>query len=140
MSIFRITGATLAAVVLASSVSAASPEREAAGWAKWVDFGQGILDAREESTIGPLNQACKGVRGMLISQGFQFPYWAQQQMMLCDGLSAIAKGDRKDACKTLKSASKELGKAKPVVLEPRAEPMASSLKRIADDAVAINHC
>ena len=138
---FRIAGLAAAAFVFASSAaSAASPEKEAAGWARWVDFGQGIIDADKVGTLAPMNQACKGVTGMMISQGFQFPYWAQQQMMLCTGLGYIAKGDRRNACKTLKAVSRELGKAKPVEVEPRAEPMARELKRIADTGLSANRC
>lgn len=145
MSGFRITGLAVAAAVFASgalapAAFAASPEKEAAGWAKWVDFGQGILDANETSELAPLNQACKGVTGMMVSQGFQFPYWAQQQMMLCTGLGYVKKGDRKNTCKTLKAVSREFGKARPVEIEPRAEPMARKLKDIADTALSVNRC
>lgn len=140
MNPFRVTGLAAATLVLASSALAASPDPEAAGWAKWVEFGQGILDADQQSTLAPLNQACKGVTGMMVSQGFQFPYWAQQQIMLCQGLASVARNDRRNACKTLKSVSKELGKARPVEIEPRAEPMARSLKAIADTAISVNRC
>lgn len=130
-----------AVLVLASTAaSAASPEKEAAGWAKWVDFGQGIIDATDQESIAALNAACKGVTGMTISQGFQFPYWAQQQIQLCTGLGYIAKGDRKSACKTLKAVSRELAKAKPVEVEPRAEPMARRLKALADISLEVNKC
>lgn len=141
MSGFRIAGLVLAAAVFASSAaSAASPEKEAAGWAKWVEFNQGILDANEQQSLAPLTQACKGVTGMMISQGFQFPYWAQQSMMLCQGIGYVSKGNRKSACKTLKAVSRELAKAKPVEIEPRAEPMARELKKIADGALEVNRC
>lgn len=138
---FRIAGLAVAALVFASSAaSAASPEKEAAGWAKWVAFNQGILDANEAQSMGPIRDACKGVTGMMISQGFQFPYWAQQSMMLCTGIGYLDKGDRKSACKTLKAVSKELAKAKPVEVEPRAEPIARQLKEIADGALRVNRC
>jgi len=140
MNAFRIAGLTAAFAVLASSALAASPEKEAAGWAKWVEFNQGILDANEQQSLAPLNQACKGVTGMMISQGFQFPYWAQQSMMLCQGVGYITKGNRKNACKTLKAVSRELGKAKPVEVEPRAEPIARQLKELADGALGANRC
>ncbi|MES2033765.1 MAG: hypothetical protein V4466_06295 [Pseudomonadota bacterium] len=138
---FHIAGlAAVALVFAASAASAASPEKEAAGWAKWVDFNQGILDANDQQSLAPLNQACKGVTGMMVAQGFQFPYWAQQSMMLCQGVGDVAKGNRKAACKTLKAVSKELAKAKPVEIEPRAEPIARQLKEIADGALSVNRC
>lgn len=141
MKAFRIAGLAVAALVFASgAASAASPEKEAAGWAKWVDFNQGILDANESQSMGPLKGACKGVTGMMVSQGFQFPYWAQQSMMFCQGVGYLDKGDRKAACKTLKAVSKELAKAKPVEVEPRAEPIARKLKEIADGALSVNRC
>lgn len=135
-----VTAAVAASLLLASTASAASPEKEAAGWAKWADFGEGLIAAHERGTISGMKDACTGVTRMMISQGFQFPYWAQQQMMFCTGMGYIAADNRKAACKTLKPVSKELAKAKPVAAEARAEPIARRLKEITDGALEVNGC
>ncbi|HSD18353.1 MAG TPA: hypothetical protein VLC71_13985 [Thermomonas sp.] len=69
--------ACMLAIGLPVSTFAASPEREAAGWKHWADFSANIVAHVGEvhCDAAGAEAAGKGVTGMTISQGFQFPYW-----------------------------------------------------------------
>lgn len=156
----RITAITLActiAVGLPLFASAASPEREAAGWKTWADFTENIAANVGEGgyNAAGVKSACKGVTGMTISQGFQFPYWGQSVIQACqvydnvgdfneffsagdDLRKKIRKRMQKTVCKQAKAVAENLGKAQPVASEPRAQPLAfelaESMGRIYDAA------
>lgn len=146
-----------ALLCLAWSAQAASPEKEAAGWTKWADFTSGVVAAtKSEKFDAPaIKAACKGAMGVVIGQGFAFPYWAQNVMTACRAFSVfndvdkktdagIAEGnqdeffsasarkmlkrEKKGLCRDVSRISYELGKATPVASEPRAQPLALELK------------
>ncbi|MEO8159770.1 MAG: hypothetical protein ABI588_00010 [Arenimonas sp.] len=155
----------LGVLSLSFASQAASPEKEAAGWAKWADFTSGVVDATksERFDAAAVKAACKGATGVLIGQGFQFPYWAQNVMMACRAFSIfddvdkktdagvdkgnkddffsgnarkILKREKKALCRDVASISKELGKATPIASEPRAQPLALELK-VQMDMIAV---
>ena len=154
----RIRYTALASLLCLSFASqAASPEKEAAGWAKWADFTSGVIDATKADQFDAqgIKEACKGATGVVIGQGFQFPYWAQNVLMACRAFKIfddvdkktdagvdkgnrdeffsgnarkILKREKKALCRDVASISKDLGKATPVASEPRAQPLALALK------------
>lgn len=158
--IHRIAACALACALGAfvpQPASAASPEREAAGWKNWADFtanivanvGEGHYDA------AGVKAACKGVTGMTIGQGFQFPYWGQSVIQAChvyedvgdfnaffsvgnDQRKAIRKRMNKNVCKDAERVAGNLGKATAIASEPRAQQLAfdlaESMGRIYDAA------
>ena len=157
----RITAVALActfAIGLALPASAASPEREAAGWKNWADFAQEIVaNVGEDAYNGAgVKTACKGVTGMTIGQGFQFPYWGQRIIGACNvysqlgnvngniGMASVGeykkvfKRMKKSLCRDSEAVAKDLGKATPIASEPRAQQLAfelaESMGRIYDAA------
>ena len=153
-----IRNITLGGLLCLSFASvAATPEKEAAGWAKWADFTSGVVDATKAQPFDApaIKTACEGATGVVTGQGFQFPYWAQNVMMACRAFKIfkdvdqkteagidtgnkdeffsgnarkILKREKKALCRDVASISKELGKATPVASEPRAQPLALELK------------
>lgn len=139
------------------SASSASPEREAAGWKNWADFTANIAANVGEGhyNAAGVKAACKGVTGMTIGQGFQFPYWGQSVIQACavyedvgdfneffsvgnDQRKAIRKRMQKNVCKQAERVAGNLGKATPIASEPRAQQLAfdlaESMGRIYDAA------
>jgi hypothetical protein len=158
-------GLRLAALaVVLSSVSsiamAADPGREAAGWKNWADFTGNIAANVGENDYNAtgVKSACKGVTGMTIGQGFQFPYWGQSVIQACqvyaelgdvngnlgmasssdDLLKKIFKRKKKSLCKDSERVAENLGKATAIASEPRAQQLAfdlaESMGRIYDAA------
>ena len=158
-------GLRLAAFAIAlSSVSsialAASPEREATGWKNWADFTENVATNVDEDSYSAagVKAACKGVTGLTIGQGFQFPYWGQSVIQACqvyaelgdvngnlamasssnDLLKKIFKRQKKSLCKDSERVAENLGKATPIASEPRAQQLAfdlaESMGRIYDAA------
>lgn len=156
----RIAAAALVCALasgLPLSASAASPEREAAGWKNWADFTANIAANVGEGhyNAAGVKAACKGVTGMTIGQGFQFPYWGQSVIQACqvyedvgdfneffsignDQRKAIRKRMQKSVCKQAERVAGNLGKATPIASEPRAQELAfdlaESMGRIYDAA------
>ncbi|RYY22627.1 MAG: hypothetical protein EOP62_22710 [Sphingomonadales bacterium] len=102
-----------------------------AGWAKWVERAERIeaaIDSGEGRFKTEIKSACSGVTGTLISQGFQFPYWAQGLIQVCTVLKDnwIYKSS-KAQCKDVKHVIAILNKAIPVPEAPRAEPIAKHI-------------
>lgn len=145
------------AVGLPLSALAANPEREAAGWKNWADFTANIAAnvGEDNYNAAGVKAACKGVTGMTIGQGFQFPYWGQSVIQAChvyedvgdfneffsvgnDQRKAIRKRMNKNLCKDAERVAGNLGKATPIASEPRAQQLAfdlaESMGRIYDAA------
>lgn len=145
------------AVGVPLSALAANPEREAAGWKNWADFTANIAANVGEGNYNAagVKAACKGVTGMTIGQGFQFPYWGQSVIQACqvyddvgdfneffsvgnDQRKKIRKRMNKSLCKDAERVAGNLGKATPVASEPRAQQLAfdlaESMGRIYDAA------
>ena len=158
-------GLRLAALaVVLSSVSsiamAADPGREAAGWKNWADFTENVVAnvGENDYNAAGVKAACKGVTGMTIGQGFQFPYWGQSVMRACqvydqlgdvngnigmasvdnDLLKKVFKRKKKSLCKGSEDVAEDLSKATPIASEPRAQQLAfdlaESMGRIYDAA------
>lgn len=158
-------GLRLAALaVVLSSVSsiamAADPGREAVGWKNWADFTENVVAnvGENDYNAAGVKAACKGVTGMTIGQGFQFPYWGQSVIQACqvyaelgdvngnigmasvdnDLLKKIFKRKKKSLCKDSERVAENLGKATPIASEPRAQQLAfdlaESMGRIYDAA------
>ncbi|MEO8743219.1 MAG: hypothetical protein ABI365_08520 [Lysobacteraceae bacterium] len=154
---------------LASTAMAADPAREAAGWTKWADFTSKVVETGKAEPFNPTGviAACDGATGVVIGQGFQFPYWAQNIMMACraydsfksfdqkrdagidtgskdeffsGNMRAIMKRQKKILCRNTASASKELAKATSVESEPRAQPLALELKAQMDNIMVKAEC
>ena len=154
--------AALAVVLsgVSSIAMAANPEREAAGWKNWADFTENVAANVGEGNYSAagVKAACKGVTGMTISQGFQFPYWGQSVIQACqvydqlgdvngslgmassseDLLKKVFKRKKKGLCKDSERVAGNLGKATPIASEPRAQQLAfdlaESMGRIYDAA------
>ena len=145
------------AVGVPLSALAANPEREAAGWKNWADFTANIAANVGEGNYNAagVKAACKGVTGMTIGQGFQFPYWGQSVIQACqvyddvgdfneffsvgnDQRKKIRKRMNKSLCKDAERVAVNLVKATPVSSEPRAQQLAfdlaESMGRIYDAA------
>lgn len=145
------------AIALTLPALAANPEREAAGWKNWADFTANIVANVGEGSYNAagVKTACKGVTGMTIGQGFQFPYWGQSVIQACqvyedvgdfnaffsvgdDQRKKIRKRMEKNVCKQAERVAGNLGKATPIASEPRAQQLAfdlaESMGRIYDAA------
>lgn len=142
------------------STLAASPERETAGWKNWADFTENVVANTGENSYNAagVKAACKGVTGMTIGQGFQFPYWGQSVIQACqvfdqlgdvngnlamasssdDLLKKIFKRKKKSLCRDSERVAENLAKATPIASEPRAQQLAfdlaESMGRIYDAA------
>jgi hypothetical protein len=102
-----------------------------AGWAKWVaraEMIEAAIDSGEDNFKSNIKPACTGVTGTLISQGFQFPYWAQGLIQVCTVLkdSWIYKNGKRQ-CKDVKHVIGILNKATPVAEAPRADQIAKHI-------------
>ena len=153
----RLMALAVALSSVCSIAMAADPAREAAGWKNWADFTQNIAANVGEDgyNAAGVKTACKGVTGMTIGQGFQFPYWGQSVIQAChvyedvgdfnaffsvgnDQRKAIRKRMNKNVCKDAERVAGNLGKATAIASEPRAQQLAfdlaESMGRIYDAA------
>ncbi len=129
----------LLAVITSWSMSTAALADQAFGWANWEAKAAAILAALQEPGHGEgkrqhVKQACSGITGTVIGQGFQFPYWAQQLIPMCREIDDIVGSDKEVShrywalqCKELKRYSGQLGKATPVAVAPTAHDKALAL-------------
>ena len=128
-------GGTMAAVIVAAGLmgaSVAEAKDRAEAWATWSARAQSIDDALQSGSMEPVKTACNGVTGMLIGQGFQFPYWAQGLIPVCRvskdlWLYSGSKRGVKRWCSDLKGAAAQIGKAEPVAEAPRASEIARDI-------------
>jgi hypothetical protein len=132
----------LSFVILASTAFAlptAAMADQATGWARWEAKAAEILAAvqapgHSEAKRQSVKDACKGVTGTVIGQGFAFPRWAQGLMPMCADIDDIVGGDREVArrnwriqCRSIKNYRDQLGKATPVAIAPTAHEKALAL-------------
>ncbi|RYE04359.1 MAG: hypothetical protein EOP61_00865 [Sphingomonadales bacterium] len=108
---------------------------KAAGWAKWADRAELIYTSTLADNSMRIETACKGVTGVVIGQGFQFPYWGQSLIQVCDVLKAAEKESstrrrRGQVCSDLKRLAKIMNKAEPVPEEPRAAVVAHDIGKM----------
>jgi hypothetical protein len=128
MLIRSITVAACAAALTLSGTAAAADK--ATGWKNWADHAQRISDAADTGDLGAVSAACQGSTSTIISQGFQFPYWAQMLPQFCSVYKTesrkrlVTMKSWRAECKLLGSRMGSLSKAEPVAEEPRAAPLA----------------
>ncbi|MBA4091999.1 hypothetical protein [Sphingomonas sp. VDB2] len=127
---FLLVSGLLAVATLTGTAWAAD---KAAGWKNWADHAERVSAAADTGDLGAVAQACQGTTSTIISQGFQFPYWAQMLPQFCSVYKTESrkrivtmKGWRAE-CKLLGSRMNSLSKAEPVAEEPRAEPLAKHM-------------
>jgi len=129
MRVFTI--AVLALAVSMPSVAAAADK--ATGWKNWADHAERIADAGESGDYGQRQAACEGSTRTIISQGFQFPYWGQMLPLFCNvhkkenRKRKVTMKEWRQECGELRRIARELAKATPVDVEPRAKPAADRL-------------
>jgi hypothetical protein len=127
---FLFVSGWLIAVSLTGSALAAD---KATGWKNWADHAERISAAADSGDLGAVSQACQGSTSTIISQGFQFPYWAQMLPQFCNVYKAesrkrlVTMKSWRAECKSLRSRMSSLSKAEPVAEEPRAEPLAKHM-------------
>jgi hypothetical protein len=111
---------------------------QATGWAHWADHAERVIAAVESGDRSRVESACMGTTRTVISQGFAFPYWAQNLPRFCGVFQDDTKGGYTtlrgwmSTCRDLKRVRSELAKAKPVDVEPRAKPLAEEMVLVLD--------
>ncbi len=127
-----------AAILLMFVTTPALAGDKAAGWAKWVERAERIeaaIQSGEENFKPQIKEACTGVTGTVIGQGFQFPYWAQTLIQVCTTLKDNRAYGNKMQCSDAKRVIVNLRKATPVPEAPRAEPIARNIADMLQIAV-----
>lgn len=141
-STIRQLAVTAAATLLwASSAQAAD---QAKGWKAWSDHAERILAAAdagaETGNASGVRAACDGTTRTIISQGFQFPYWAQMLPQFCGVMDQgtqrmqVSRRELRSYCRKVRTFRDALEKAQPVAVEPRAEGQAKAMAAILDIA------
>ncbi len=130
LSVKFTSSITLACMVSLTFSGAALAADKATGWKNWADHAERISAAADSGDLAAVGAACKGSTTTIISQGFQFPYWAQMLPQFCNVYKTESrkrivtmKGWRAE-CKALNSRMNSLSKAEAVAEEPRAAPLA----------------
>jgi hypothetical protein len=127
-----VLGFALCLAVIAPALAA----DQATGWKAWSDHAQRVLDAAAAADDGgSLGPACKGTTSTIISQGFQFPYWAQMLPQFCGVVQkatsdSMSRRELGSHCKDLRRVKGELSKAKPVAVAPRASEQAAEMVEV----------
>jgi hypothetical protein len=125
----------LIAFTLAFCVPPLAEARDKAeGWRNWTERATRISDAIYTGDSPGLDSACKGVTGTVVSQGFQFPYWAQSLIQVCTVAQAGYHGSghnrrSKQICNDLKDVSRKIGKSEPVAEGPGAHEIAQRISK-----------
>lgn len=129
----RMSGSIAMAAMAAMAASGAAEAKDRAeGWRAWVERARSIDLALQHTDAGPIKAACNGVTGTMISQGFEFPRWAQALPLTCQVSKDrwLYQGSRRGIkrwCGDIKAAANQLGKAEPVAEAPEAAPLALEL-------------
>lgn len=128
-----LTVTALAAALILPGVADAKDKAE--GWANWTARAERIFEAIVTGESARLDSACRGVTGVVIGQGFQFPYWAQSLIQVCDVAQAAYHGSNdnrrsKRICKDLPRVSKLIGKSTEIPEGPGAHKVAQKLSRV----------
>ena len=137
----RAASRAAAILMLAGAAIPAAAADKAAGWHNWADRGERIVAAIDAVNPAQLGSACDGVTGPVVGQGFQFPYWGQQLIVVCHVYRSLfshlrdgttTRSAKKGECKELKQVGVNLAKATDVAEEPRALPVAQQLVVLID--------
>ncbi len=127
---------TVAAVMGLLASGSALAGDQATGWRNWADHAERVMTAVKTGDRSQIDAACMGTTRTMISQGFQFPYWAQMLPQFC---GVVQTGTTKREvtlrgwmmeCKKLRGVKNDLAKAKPVDVEPRAKPLADDMAAV----------
>ena len=129
---------TLAVIASLSLGEVALAADKATGWKNWADQAERVAAAADTEDLAAVATACQGSMSTVISQGFQFPYWAQMLPQFCNVYKTenrkritTMKGWRAE-CSELESRMNSLAKAEPVAEEPRAAPLAKHMAATLD--------
>lgn len=131
MMISNIAAIAVLAVALVSADAAEARTKEE-GWKAWTERATAIDAALKQTDAGPIKAACSGVTGTVIGQGFQFPYWGQALMNVCQvskdlWLYRSSRRGMKRWCSDVKDVAKQIGKATAVPEGPGAAEVALDL-------------
>jgi hypothetical protein len=127
-----LTIAALAGALILPGIAAAKDRAE--GWANWTARAERIYEALINGDSARLDSACKGVTGVVIGQGFQFPGWGQSLIQVCTVTQAAYHGSNdnrrsKQICKDLPRVSALIGKSTEIPEGPGAHKIAQQISR-----------
>lgn len=117
---------------LLACASAAQAD-QVTGWKNWADHAERVVAAAKTGSRADFDAACIGTTKTMISQGFQFPYWAQMLPQFC---GAVQTEDTKRKitlrgwmmeCKDLHGVTRNIRAATDIPSEPRAKPLADEM-------------
>jgi hypothetical protein len=127
----RVLGATAALVAIAglATATAAEAKSKEEGWKAWSERARAIDAALKQTDSSQMKAACSGVTGTVIGQGFQFPYWGQSLIQVCQvskdlWLYTMSRRGQKKWCSDIKDVARTIGKATPVPEGPGAAEIA----------------
>ncbi len=128
-----LTVAAFAAILTLPGIAEARDKAE--GWANWTERAERIQTAIVSGGSAGLDSACKGVTGVVIGQGFQFPRWGQSLIQVCTVMQAAYHGSgnnrrSKQICKDIKNVAETLGKATDIPEAPRAQGVAQGISHL----------
>ncbi|MBN8816913.1 MAG: hypothetical protein J0J06_15880 [Sphingomonas sp.] len=119
----------LIAIVGLVTATAAEAKSKEEGWKAWAERATAIDAALKQTDSSQMKAACSGVTGTVIGQGFQFPYWGQSLIRVCQvskdlWLYTMSRRGQKKWCSDIKDVAKTIGKATPVAEGPGAAEIA----------------
>lgn len=128
-----LTVAALVGALVLPGIAAARDKAE--GWANWTARAERIFAALASGESARLDSACKGVTGVVIGQGFQFPGWGQSLIQVCTVTQAAYHGSgnnkrSKQICKDLPRVAKLIGKSTEVPEGPGAHKVAQNISKV----------
>ncbi|WP_394653662.1 hypothetical protein [uncultured Sphingomonas sp.] len=141
----KISTVPFACAAVMTMAAPAMAADKATGWKNWADHAERIVTAAESGDMSAIANACQGSTRTIISQGFQFPYWAQMLPQFCGVYKTenrkreVSMKEWRAECKELDSRLGSLEKAQPVAEEPRAEPLARHMVTILS-ALKVREC
>ena len=122
----------MVAVVSLAGASGAQAD-QITGWKNWADHAERVVAAAKSGSRAEFDAACIGTTKTMISQGFQFPYWAQMLPQFCgvvqteDTRREITLRGWMMECKRLHQVTGRVGAATEIASEPRAKPLADEM-------------
>lgn len=133
----KIVGMMAVAMAMTGLVTAtvADAKTREEGWKAWIERATAIDAALKQPDMGPMKAACSGVTGTVIGQGFQFPYWGQSLIQVCQvskdmWLYQTNRRGAKRWCSDVKDIAGKIGKATPVAEGPGAAELAQDISAL----------
>lgn len=123
------TMATMVAMAGIATASVAEAKTKEDGWKAWIERASAIDAALKQTDSSQMKAACSGVTGTVIGQGFQFPYWGQSLIQVCQvskdlWLYTMSRRGQKRWCSDIKDVANKIGEATPVAEGPGAAEVA----------------